>query len=92
MIASTTPILKIANESDAGAIARLVNRAYRPAQRERGWTHEADLVEGDRATPEQVRSLFESQSRVLILCREAAIVACAHIRRDGATARRPISA
>lgn len=74
------PILRIASESDAHEIAALVNRAYRPLSHQRGWTHEADLVAGERTSAEQVLSLFGPQSSILVLCHGAAIVACVHIQ------------
>lgn len=74
------PTLRVASEADTGEIATLVNRAYRPAPHERGWTHEADLVSGERTTTEQVLSLFGPQSTILVLCQGSAIVACVHLQ------------
>lgn len=65
---------------DAGKIAALVNRAYRPSVHERGWTHEANLVSGQRTTEEQVLSLDCSRSSILVLCQDAVIVACIHVK------------
>jgi len=72
--------LRIACESDAEEIAALVNRAYRPAPEDAGWTHEANLVSGQRTTVEQVLSLFHKQSTVLLLCLGSKIVACVHVQ------------
>ena len=71
--------LRSASAMDAGKIAKLVNRAYRPLAHERGWTHEANLVSGQRITEEQVLSLNCSRSSILVLCQEANIVACVHV-------------
>jgi len=76
------PILRLASESDANEIASLVNKAYRPASSERGWTHEADLVSGERISANQVRSLFGPRSTILVLCEQSAIVACVHLQSD----------
>lgn len=73
------PLLRNATELDAGKIAMLVNRAYRPLADERGWTHEANLVSGPRTTAEQVLAQFGSRSSILVLCRDAEIVACVHV-------------
>lgn len=60
--------LRVAREADAKEIAALVNRAYRPSPQDAGWTHEANLVAGERTTTEQVLSLFHEQSTILLLC------------------------
>ncbi|MBP5986777.1 MAG: GNAT family N-acetyltransferase [Azonexus sp.] len=78
--------LRSASELDAGKIALLVNRAYRPLPHERGWTHEADLVTGRRTTEEQVLSLFCSQSSILVAHQDAEIVACVHVKASECSA------
>ena len=74
------PELRIACEADAKEIAALVNRAYRPSPQDEGWTHEANLVAGERTTTEQVLSLFHEQSAILLLCLGSNIVACVHLQ------------
>ena len=78
--------LRTASAMDAGKIAAIVNRAYRPLAHERGWTHEASLVSGQRITEEQVLSLDCARSTVLLLCHNADIVACIHLKCDENTA------
>ncbi len=75
--------LRKASGLDAGKIAMLVNRAYRPLASERGWTHEANLVSGQRTTEEQVLSLFHARSTILVLCLDSG---------TGETASYPVSA
>jgi len=75
--------LRQAALSDIKEIADLVNQAYRPASQLRGWTHEADLVSGDRVSLEQLLALFGVASRILVLCHEHRIVACVHLRHKG---------
>ncbi|MBM5573171.1 GNAT family N-acetyltransferase [Deefgea sp. CFH1-16] len=72
--------LRIACEADAKEITALVNRAYRPSPQDAGWTHEADLVAGERTSPEQLLSLFHEQSTILLLCLGPKIVACVHVQ------------
>ena len=38
------PCCTIASHTDAGEVAGMVNRAYRPAAAMGGWTHEADWI------------------------------------------------
>lgn len=72
--------LRVACEADAKEIVALVNRAYRPSPQDAGWTHEANLVAGNRTTTEQVLSLFHEQSTILLLCLGPEIVACVHVK------------
>lgn len=72
--------LRSASAKDAGKIATLVNKAYRPSTHDRGWTHEANLVSGQRTTEEQVLSLGCSRSSILVLCQDTEIVACIHVK------------
>lgn len=72
--------LRRASAADAGKIAALVNRAYRPSVHERGWTHEANLVSGQRTTEAQVLALDCSRSSILVLCQDTDIVACIHVK------------
>lgn len=76
------PELRVACKADAKEISALVNRAYRPSLQDAGWTHEANLVAGERTTPEQVLSLFHEQSTILLLCLGPKIVACVHVQGD----------
>lgn len=75
--------LRGACKADAIKIASLVNRAYRPSPEDAGWTHEGNLVAGERTTAEQVLSLFHEQSTILVLCLgQSEIVACVHVQGD----------
>lgn len=75
------PAISIAQETNAGQIADLVNQAYRPSTAEAGWTHESGLVAGERTSAQQVRGLFHEDSTVLVMHHEARIVACVHVAR-----------
>jgi ribosomal protein S18 acetylase RimI-like enzyme len=79
--------LRVACEADAEEITTLVNRAYRPSPQDAGWTHEANLIAGERTTIDQVRCLFREQSTILLLCLAQKIVACVHVQagQSGAT-------
>lgn len=75
---------RIANKSDSAAIAELVNAAYRPIHDTAGWTHESDLVAGERTTPAQVaETIKRPNSVILVRCENSAIVACVHIEKEG---------
>lgn len=74
--------IALADASQSAEIAELVNKAYRPEANSRGWTHESDLVAGDRTSPEQVRQQISPHSPVLVAVRNHAIVACVQITHD----------
>ena len=58
---------RVAGVAEAAAIASLVNRAYRPAPDEAGWTHEAHLVGGMRTDASQVSGLMTEPGSVLLV-------------------------
>jgi ribosomal protein S18 acetylase RimI-like enzyme len=76
----------MASEADADAIVDVVNRAYRPSNQEKGWTHESELVSGPRTFSDQVLALFRPQSFVFVLCQDTSIIACVHIRCEDSVA------
>ena len=70
---------KTASAKDAKAIVDLVNSAYRPTGDIKGWTHESELISGERTNVEQVSSLFRDNSYVLVAVENDNIVACVHL-------------
>jgi len=73
----TTP----ARASDAEALAALINGAYR-GDADRGWTHEAHLVEGARTDAARVRALIAAPGSVFLVLRaEAGPSACVLLER-----------
>ena len=57
---------EVANPSDAVPLMYLVNAAYRGAGAQRGWTHEAELLAGDRVrTSDVVAMLGDTHTTVL---------------------------
>ncbi|HPH06685.1 MAG TPA: GNAT family N-acetyltransferase [Methylotenera sp.] len=77
---------KTASIEDAQAIALLVNRAYRPNGDVKGWTHESELISGERTNVEQVSSLFGDNSYILVAVENGNIVACVYLEIHGLSA------
>lgn len=76
--------VRAATLTDADAIVFLVNIAYRPSAGKRGWTHEADLVDGSRIEHVQMTELFaRTDSVILIGCIDSRLIACVHVERIG---------
>lgn len=66
------------------AIALLVNNAYRPESGVSGWTHESDLVSGNRADVSQIVEIMSKPDSVILLgINDSDIVACVHVEKDG---------
>src|SRR3712207_1609837 len=78
--------LRIAGSGDVEAIHALVEGAYRGEGARRGWTHEADLLDGqriDRATLDAV--VADPHQSVILAFAEAVLVGCVQVtdRGDG---------
>jgi ribosomal protein S18 acetylase RimI-like enzyme len=75
---------RTANNFDAEAIAQLVNKAYRPETGTAGWTHESDLVYGNRTSVIQVAEILSKPDSVILVgLKHSEIVACVHVEKDG---------
>jgi GNAT superfamily N-acetyltransferase len=73
-----------ATPGDADAIVQLVESAYRGDSSRQGWTTEADLLEGRRTGPDEVLAdIDRPDSRILLAERDGALLACAHVAREG---------
>ena len=73
-----------AGPGDLAALAGFVNAAYRGAFAREGWTHEADLLDGQRTDPALLAEMIASPSAVL-LSKDAAgaIRACVQVAPKG---------
>jgi len=75
---------RAARSEDVDALLRLVESAYRGDASRKGWTTEADLLDGqrtDRAGIEEV--VGKAASRVLVFERGARLLACCHLEKLG---------
>lgn len=77
----------IAAQPDIEAIVQLVNSAYRPESGVAGWTHESNWVSGNRISTEQLEAMMSKPDSFVIIGRkEAELVACVHVEKDGLNA------
>jgi ribosomal protein S18 acetylase RimI-like enzyme len=82
-----TMTFRAATHADVPAIVALVESAYRGDVSRKGWTTEADFLDGQRTDPVSVGELVcRSGSRILLGERGGALLACAHIERRGVKA------
>ena len=78
---------RTARADDVPAIVALVESAYRGDSSRRGWTTEADLLDGQRTDAAAVAELIaRPASRLLLAEAGSELVACAHLERQGEAA------
>ncbi len=72
---------RAANESDLDQVYTLVNRCFRGESAKSGWTHEAELLDGDRIDVAGLRELIEAPgSRIELVFSNSALVGCVHLK------------
>ncbi len=81
--------IRPATNQDAEEISTLVNSAYRGDSSRRGWTTEADYLDGQRTSAELIsKDIRDPSKRVMLCLRERAggeILSCVSLeKRDGA--------
>ena len=75
---------RIATAGDVLELVSLINKSYRPNGAEAGWTHESELIEGERVNSQQLTELLEREgSTVLLGLSKAEIVACVNVNEEG---------
>ena len=85
---SFEPTLRRAILSDAEALAALINSAYRGESSRQGWTTEADLLDGSRTNPDNLKKLMAAEDSVMLLCEiRQQILASVHLHRVEETTR-----
>lgn len=71
---------RAATARDVDAVVALVESAYRGDASRRGWTTEADLLDGRRTGPDDVLACIDRpRSQVLLAERGGQLMACAHV-------------
>ena len=79
-----TIAFRMATPDDVAAIVALVESAYRGDISRKGWTTEADLLDGQRTDPVGVCELITKAGSCMLLGeRHGALLACANIERRG---------
>lgn len=75
---------RAATEADISALHALVESAYRGESAKQGWTHEADLLGGQRTDAEALAAVIADPSQVILLAEEGgALVGCVQIADKG---------
>jgi len=75
---------RLATSADVDAIVALVESAYRGDVSRKGWTTEADLLDGQRTDPMGVAELIAKPGSCMLLAeRDGALLACANLEKRG---------
>lgn len=73
--------MRTATAADVPAVRALVERAYRGDAARGGWTHEADLLDGQRTDEAALRDMLADPAQALLLAEEdGAITGCVTVR------------
>jgi GNAT superfamily N-acetyltransferase len=77
-------IIRRAVAGDLATLQPLIQRAYRGEEARTGWTHEADLIDGERIAMADLQALIaDSDERVLVAFREGAMIGCVRVAYCG---------
>lgn len=80
----STLMFRYAAPGDIPAIVSLVESAYRGDTSRKGWTTEADLLDGQRTDPVSVaETIGKPGSRIVLAERDGELLACANIEQHG---------
>lgn len=76
--------IRLATLADLEPLHSLVHRAYRGDSARAGWTHEADLLDGQRTDAEALTAMLTSaDQRVLVAQEDGALIGCVEVMSKG---------
>jgi len=78
------PTFRPAAPDDVPALHRLIESAYRGDSAKAGWTHEADLLGGQRTDPAELLDILADASRVILLAEvKGVLTGCVQVADQG---------
>lgn len=73
-----------AGYEDIDALLELVESAYRGDASRKGWTTEADLLDGQRTDRDGLRATIDKDGSIILMAeRDGELLACANLERQG---------
>lgn len=76
----TDTLIRLAARDDLPALHPVIERAYRGDTAREGWTHEADLIEGDRTSVAVLEEILaNAQQRLILAEHEGRPVGCVSV-------------
>ena len=80
----SAPTIRAAKRSDVLLLHNLVERGYRGDSARLGWTHQADLVDGERIDIEELSAIIDDPTQgILLVAGEGELIACVHVSDGG---------
>jgi len=80
----TDPTIREATPADIPALHALVESAYRGDNARRGWSHEADLLEGQRTDAAELADLLGGASQAVLVAEiDGALLGCVAVTGKG---------
>lgn len=80
----TEAVFRQAAAADLTALHLLVESAYRGDSARRGWSHEADLLDGQRTDPEELAALLADASQVVLVAeQDGGLIGCVAVTGKG---------
>ncbi len=77
-------MIDTARRDDLAPLHALIEGAYRGAGARRGWTHEADMVDGQRTTIDVLTAELDNPAQRILVARDgAAIIGCVALTDQG---------
>jgi len=87
MTTPSIPLFRAATAADIPAVVALVQSAYRGDSGRRGWTTEADLLDGQRTDAADVaEAMSRAGSQILLLEQDGRLLASCHLEHQGEAA------
>ncbi|MBJ7484508.1 GNAT family N-acetyltransferase [Brevundimonas sp.] len=76
--------LRPATAEDIPALHALIERGYRGESAKRGWTHEADLLGGQRTSTDELSGIITDPDQVILLAQSGGVlIGCVRVMRQG---------
>lgn len=72
-------VIRPAMAADLPALHPVIERAYRGIHARGGWTHEADLVSGERTDIATLETLIDGDSRLLVALEDDKMIGCVNV-------------
>ena len=77
-------LLRLATAADVPALHALVESAYRGDSARMGWTHEADLLDGQRSDAAMLAALIDDAAQSLLIAEQGdALIGCVQLSDKG---------
>jgi ribosomal protein S18 acetylase RimI-like enzyme len=81
---SNIPVIRDATNSDVVDLHELIERGYRGDSARLGWTHQADLVDGERIDVGELSAAIDDPAQKLLLAEEKGeVIGCVQISDQG---------